>query len=56
MACGACGSKRQANSEYEITFRDGSPSRRVATMSEARVLLSQSKQGGTYKMVPKLAK
>lgn len=36
---GCCGNKRAANTEYEVTFRDGSTAR-VATLLEARVAAS----------------
>ena len=53
MGCSACGGKRQANTEYEITYRHDGSSERVGTLAEARMKLAASPQGGTQRLVPK---
>jgi hypothetical protein len=57
MACGSCGSRaRQANWEWEATFRDGSKGR-FATKGEARMAVAMSDaQGSTAPMVRAVAK
>lgn len=50
MAC--CGAKQSANTEYLLTYRDGTQER-VATLGEARLKLAQN-GGGTRAVVPKL--
>jgi hypothetical protein len=57
MACGSCGG-RKSDTEYEVTFRDGSK-KRVATAGEARIAArSDTTEGNrvpTFKAVPKIA-
>jgi hypothetical protein len=54
MACGSCGARKAgAPTEYEITYKDGSPREVVKTIGEVRVKLAMSSKGGTYRMVPK---
>ena len=55
MACGACGGRKPANTEYLLTYRDGTQER-VATLGEARLKLARSAGGGTKQLVPKLSK
>lgn len=55
MACGSCGGRKSANSEYLITYKDGTQER-AATLGEARLKLAKSPGGGTKQLVPKLAK
>lgn len=59
MACGSCGGRRNANTEYEVTLRDGSKVR-VATAGEARILARSDTTKGdrapTSRVVPKIAK
>lgn len=63
MACGSCGGAKKANTEYEVTFKDGSV-RRVASMADARVLRAQDtttdpngvRRATSIKVVPKLQK
>jgi hypothetical protein len=49
---GCCGAARP-NVSYEVTFKGGEPSVTVATIQEARIAVSASSKGGTYKAVPK---
>jgi len=53
MACGSCGGKKQ-NQAWKLTFRDGTPSRTVETLTEARMLLAKH-GGGTKELVAKPA-
>ena len=52
---GCCGNKAQADTEYLVTYRDGT-TERVATLGEARLKLARSAQGGTKQLVPRLSK
>jgi len=58
MACGSCGGKR-ANTEYEVTFRDGSTTR-VKSMAEVRLKIAADTTVGSrapsHRVVPKIAK
>ena len=40
MIMGCCGNRKSANTEYEVTFRDGTTTR-VATVQEARIVGAQ---------------
>jgi len=55
MACGSCGG-RKANTEYEVTLRDGS-TKRAGTMAEVRLLINTDTTSGSFKhmhrVVPK---
>lgn len=57
MACGSCGARKakQDNSEYLITYRDGSTERVPTSMEARRKLATTDKGGGTHRLVPKLA-
>lgn len=56
---GCCGSKNRANTEYEVTLRDGTV-KRAPTAGEARILARSDTTTGskapTIKVVPKLSK
>jgi hypothetical protein len=57
MACGACGGKRP-ETEYEVTFRDGSK-KRVSSLQEVRIELARDTTVGraqSYKAVNKASK
>lgn len=54
MACGACGGRKPANTEYLITYKHDGSQERVPTLGEARLKLAQSPQGGRRDVVPKL--
>lgn len=55
MACGSCsGRKGATTTEVLITYRDGSTERVTDTTMARRKI--QLKGGGTYEIVPKLAK
>lgn len=56
MACGSCGGKKRTDQEYLITYKHDGSQERVATLGEARIKLSMSKQGGTKQLVSKLSK
>jgi hypothetical protein len=56
MGCSACGGRKNGQAtQYEITYRDGSPSEVVPDLTTVRRKLAVSPQGGTYKLVPKAA-
>ena len=56
MACGGCGG-RKSNTEYEVTFRDGSTVR-VASMPEVRMKIATDDSPGSrapsFRVVPKI--
>ena len=56
MACGSCSGRKRTDQEWLITYADGSPQERVATIGEARLKLAQSKMGGKKELVQKLSK
>ena len=51
MGC-ACGGKKQ-NVDYEVTFKDGSPTVVVDSMAKVRIALAQSSRGGSFKIIQK---
>ena len=48
-----CGNRTNPNVEYEITYRHDGSKERVATLSEAKMKLAASPQGGERKVVAK---
>lgn len=56
---GCCGAGRRSNTEYEVTFRDGS-TERVATAGEARIKARMDTTVGSkqpmIRLVSKIAK
>lgn len=54
---GSCCGGAKAVTDYEITFRDGSPNRTVTAeeggLVTVRQLLARSAKGGTFKAVPR---
>ena len=54
MACGSCSGRKRSDQEWLITYADGRPQERVATIGEARLRLAQSPKGGTKALVAKI--
>lgn len=54
-----CGGRKAANTEFEVTFRDGSK-KRVGSMQEVRMVLATDDTVGSnrqmHRVVPKIAK
>lgn len=54
FACGSCGSRKPANTEYLITYKHDGSTERVATRGEAVLKRANSPLGGTITLAPKL--